>query len=84
MLSTEQELELLDSLQKIADSLSIIAWDYHRRYEKEYPEKPGVREALVTKIPDDEEALREAQGQSGEPIEEWVGIHEKQFLDEKD
>lgn len=80
-LSPNEETRLLAALESIADSLAEWCKLNQARFDKEYPVKPDVTDAVVTRIPTDEELRRKAQGASDEPIEDWLtlGPRERKF-----
>ena len=70
---------VLAALETIGSSLARLAKAYEERLAKEHPPAKIPREAVISKIPDEEERTREEQGASDEPIEEWVGLREAEF-----
>jgi hypothetical protein len=67
------------SFENIADALAMWCKLESQRYEKEYPVKV-TRDAIVTKIPSEEEKLRESLGESDEPLDEWIGLREAEVI----
>lgn len=61
----------------IGEALSRIATVLEKWYARTYPDKPQVREAVVTHRLTEEEALRQSQGQSEESDSEWMGERER-------
>ena len=72
------------ALENIALALVSIAATMQRRYEQDYPAKKETRDATVTHRQTEEEALREAQGDSNESDAEWIGRHERGFIADQD
>jgi hypothetical protein len=70
------------AMDKIATALTRIAIVMEKRFEKEYPVKAKVQDATITYIPSDEEKLQESQGVTGESDEEWIGLHEREVLEQ--
>lgn len=73
---TEDE-RLLKAFEKTADALTSIATIMQKRLDKEHPEKPSAREAIVTHVQTPEEKLK--LDQQGDDDEEW-GQRERDFL----
>lgn len=69
-----------DPIERIAVAFERIAATLETWYSKVYPEKRQPRDAEVTRIPTAEERLKQDQGATGEPIEEWIGPREQDFL----
>jgi hypothetical protein len=82
------------SFEKIAGALEGLNETYRRHYEKLYPERKEVREAVVTRVQNEEDRIREAQGASVQPLNRWlsdvedeeaesefVGVREREWLD---
>lgn len=77
------------NLGSIATALRDIAVSMHlsyqlerERYERQYPDKKEVREALITHRQTEEERIRETQGATGESDEEWIGRRESQVVED--
>jgi len=69
---------VVKSMEKIADALE-------RAYPVRKEKGSAVAEAVVTHVPTEEDRIRENQGASTEPIEEWMGLREKEIVNrEKD
>jgi hypothetical protein len=82
------------SFEKIAAALGGLSETYRRHYEKLYPERHEVREAVVTRVQTEEDRIREAHGASNAPLSSWLsevedeeaegsfaGIRERAWLD---
>jgi hypothetical protein len=80
--------------EKIAGALGDLNETYRRHFEKLYPERKEFRDAVVSRVPTQEDRIREAQGASGKPLDEWlsevedeeaesefVGVREREWLD---
>lgn len=70
------------ALEGIATALTEWVKIEAQRFEKEYPPKREPREALVTYIPTEEEELQRDQGASGESQDEWIGLREREVLEQ--
>jgi hypothetical protein len=71
---------MASAFEEIADTLTAWYKLDQQRFEKEFPVKVKPEDATVTTIASDEDALREAQGASSEPLEEWTGQREQEFI----
>ena len=82
------------SFEKIGAALEGLNETYRRHYERSYPERREVREAVVTRVQTEEDRIREAQGSSSKPLDQWlsdvedeeeghefVGVREREWLD---
>ncbi len=75
---TEQQAE------RIANAFESIANTFKQWYNSEHPAKPAPKDAIVTYVKGEEEALLEDQGATGEQTtEEWtdLGAREQDFLE---
>ncbi len=66
-------------MERIAIAFEEIALTGHKFFDKLYPVRTELRDALVTHRQTEEEKLREDQGASEETDEEWVGPRERQY-----
>ena len=102
MLTEEQIERIIDSVERTAAAWDSIAHalaginvsiqKFQRRYASDPRSKDDAREAVVTRIPTDEDRAKENQGASDRPIGEWfdleepeeeIGPRERQFLEER-
>ena len=61
------------SLEKIAASLAGVDETYKRQIGKQYPERTGeIRNAVVSRVPTQEDRAMEEQGASNKPIDDWL------------
>jgi len=72
------------SFESIASALEGLNETYRRHFEKLYPERKEVREAIVTRVPSEEDRIREAHGNTGEPLDEWLSDVEREEEQEED
>jgi len=68
------------SMEDIRDVLTHWVNIEQKRFDKEYPAKREPKDATITHIPTAEDRLKEEQGASEEPIEEWTGLREQEFI----
>jgi hypothetical protein len=73
---------LIAAFEAMGYALTTLAAIETRRLEMEQPRHGEAKDAKVTKLKTEEELLREAQGESEEDLETWVGLREQEF-DEK-
>lgn len=97
-MSPDQEAALYSIVERVAISFEKIAWSLEglygiqkQRFAREYPEREH-RDAVVSRVPTDEDRIRSAQGQSDKSIGEWlgdlgeseyVGSREREFIEAK-
>lgn len=81
---------LVESFERIADALTGIYDVQKKRFAKDFPEHREPRHATVTRVLNDEDKRREAQGHSNTPIKDWlsdlpardvIGPREKAFIE---
>jgi hypothetical protein len=80
-MNEEQFERLVSAFESIAKSLS-------RWSEVSFPEKKTPEPMTITRVPTEEDKAREAQGDTDEPIEEWIDIgigpREQRIIDAED
>jgi len=78
----ERAMERMASaFEVIADTLTAWYKLEQQRFEKQFPVKPDARDATITRIPSREDALKEDQGASEEPTDEWIGLREQELIE---
>jgi hypothetical protein len=91
-MTEEQEERLVAAFEQIATALTGIHDTEEKQFGKQWPERKEVREAVYSRVPTEEDRIREGQGASDQPIpiEDWysdlgepelVGERERAFLD---
>lgn len=84
----------LISQERIAAALEGLNETYRRAFERQYPQRKEVRDAVITRVPNEEDRLREAQGGSEartladwlsevedeEEEGEYIGVREREWL----
>ena len=91
-MTEEQEERLVTAFEQIATALTGIHDTKEKQFGKQWPERKEVREAVYSRVPTEEDRIREGQGASNQPIpiEDWysdlgepelVGERERAFLD---
>lgn len=79
------------SFDKIAQAMAGIHETYKEQVAKQFPQRSAeVREAVVTRVPTQEDRIREQQGASIAPIADWldleageeddIGVREREWL----
>ncbi len=68
------------AFEQIAQALVDIHDTKEKEFAKRWPEPREWREASVTRVPTEEDLIREKHGESDETIEEWIGLREQDFL----
>jgi len=69
--------------ERIASAFERIATILEKWYETLYPPKREPADLTITRIPTDEDKIKEAQGATEESTEDWlsdIGPRERQFL----
>jgi hypothetical protein len=66
------------SFEKIAVALEGLNDTHKRIYERQFPQRSEVREAVVTRVPTEEDRIRETQGASNVPIGDWLADIEEE------
>lgn len=84
MMRDENSMErMAAAFETIADTVVAMYKLQEQRFDKEYPSKPTPKDATVTRIASDEDKLREDLGDTGEPLEDWVGPRERELQKSK-
>lgn len=83
------------SCEKIALALEGLHETYRRQYDQTYPASRPVRDAVVTRVPSEEDRIKESHGGEGnleigdwlsdieeeEESNEFIGVREREWLD---
>jgi hypothetical protein len=87
---SEQDERFVRAVEQIAAALEGIHVTQRKEFERQFPDPQKFREAIVTRIPTEEERIREALGSSTNSLKEWlgelgeeeiVGRREREFLE---
>ncbi len=70
-MTNDQEERLVLAFEQIAIALTGIDGTQQRQFAKQWPKRKKVREAVVTRIPSEEDRIREQHGSGTQPIEQW-------------
>jgi hypothetical protein len=90
----ERGVAALESVAHSFAGINISIQKIQRRYAPDPRRQEDVREAVVTRVPTEEDLAKEAQGASDKPIREWfnledpeepeeIGPREKEFLEKQ-
>ena len=79
-MTTELDERLVAAFEQIAEALAGIDDTQKKQFVRQWPEPGKRREAIVTRVPSEEDLIREEQGASDEPIEEWIGLREREYI----
>lgn len=71
------------SFEKIATALEHLHETCQRHLEPPDPERRDPREAVVTRVPNAEDRIREAQGASPQPLAEWLSAVEDEETEQE-
>jgi len=79
-MTAEQEERLVAAFENIANALMGIHETGQKQFAKQWPERGTARDAVKTRIPTEEDRIREKHGTSSESIEEWLSTPEEKFF----
>jgi len=91
-MNEDQMERLVKSFEHLAETLGDLCVIQKRRYDRDYPEQRKPREAVTSHVKTEEDLAKERQGDTDEPIREWlggfedegfIGEREKAFLEEE-
>lgn len=68
---------ILRTFEKIAGALEDLSVIQHRRYIRDYPERKEPRDLVLTHVKTEEDIVKERQGNSDEPLDQWLGGYEE-------
>lgn len=78
-------LRLVVCFESLAQSMAGINATKQKEFAKQYPEAKPVRDAVVTRIPNEEDKILQAQGVDGTPLEKWLSLpEEEEFIGERE
>ena len=78
----ELEERLVVAFEGIAEALKGMDETQRQQFQKQWPDPKERRDAIISRVPNEEDLIHEAHGQSDEPIEEWIGLREQEYLRE--
>jgi hypothetical protein len=83
-MTEDLEIRLVVAFEQIAEALTGIYETGERQFAKQWPERKEVREAVVTRIPSEEDRIREQHGSGDEPTEQWLTLNEEEAIGERE
>jgi hypothetical protein len=79
-MTVDQEERLVVALEKIAAAFAGIDDTRKKQFAKQWPEPKEFREAVYSRVPTEEDRLREEHGVTDEPLKEWLTVPEEELL----
>jgi hypothetical protein len=76
-MTEEYEQRLVLAFEQIGLALRGIHDTMERQLAKQFPEPKEWREAAYSRLPSEEDRIREEHGASGEPLSKWLSIEEE-------
>lgn len=81
---SELEERLVFAFERIATALEGINDTKQRQFAKQWPERKEVHEAVYSRVPSEEDLIREGQGASDGSLEEWLTPPEDEFIGQRE
>lgn len=87
---SDLEERLVVAFEQIAAALEGINDTKQKQFAKQWPERKEVHEAIYSRVPSEEDLIREAQGASDGSLKDWltppeedepIGWREREFLE---
>lgn len=78
---SEYERRHVESQERIADVLEEFAKLFQQWFDKVYPQRPEVRDATITKVPSEEDKIRDIHGPDVDE-EEFIGELEREIINQ--
>jgi hypothetical protein len=84
-MTEDQEERLVYAFEKIATALVGIHDTKEKQFVKQWPERKEAREAVYSRVPNEEDLIREQQGASNESLDDWLTVpEEEQYIGERE
>lgn len=83
-MTEEQEERFVLAFEQIAEALEGIHEIKQKQFDKQWPERQKTREAVYSRLPTEEDLIREKQGTSGESLKEWLTFSEDELIGERE
>jgi hypothetical protein len=78
-MTEEQEERFVSAFEQIATALTGIHDNQEKQFAKQWPERKEVHEAVYSRVPTEEDLIREAHGgASAGSTEEWLTLLERE------
>jgi hypothetical protein len=78
-MTDEQVDRLVEAFERMAGAAEGIYETQRREHEKRWPAAGERREAIVTRVPSEEDRIREEQGAGGGSLKDWLGLEDEEF-----
>lgn len=86
-MTEDQDERIVAAIEKIADaydfmagSLEAIATTIAQHHAKTFPSRRTPAEATISRVPTDEDKLKETQGATGETLKDWTTLDEEEEI----
>lgn len=79
-MTVDQEERLIVALEKIAIAFAGIDDTGKKQFAKQWPEPKEFREAVYSRVPTEEDRLREEHGVTDESLKEWLTVPKEEEL----
>jgi hypothetical protein len=73
-MNMKQEERLVVSFERISEALEALSGTGKRFFDKQFPEPREHREAIISRIPTAEDKLKIEQGNTNNPLGEWLSL----------
>lgn len=84
-MTENQEERIVSAFEQIATALTGIYDTQEKQFAKQWPERKEAREAVYSRVPNEEDIIREQLGASNESLEEWLTVpEEKGYIGERE
>jgi len=84
-MTENQEERIVSAFEQIATALTGIYDTQEKQFAKQWPERKEAREAVYSRVPNEEEIIREQLGASNESLDEWLTISEnEEYIGERE
>ena len=75
-----QEERLVVAFEQIAEALTGIHDTQERQFAKQWPERKEVRDAVYSRVPNEEDRIRAEHGVSDESLVDWLSLPEEEII----
>ncbi len=83
-MTEEMETRLVEAFERIAEALAGIHETTQRALAKHWPEPKERREAVVSRVPTEEDLIRERHGAGDKSTDEWLTLVEEEAIGERE
>ena len=79
------EERLVAAFEQMATALTGIHDTQEKQFAKQWPERKEVHEAVYSRVPTEEDLIREEHGASDESLEDWLTVpKEEEYIGERE